>query len=109
MHSLISHSYEQLGSVELTSSCLEKLNVVAKLQKPTQKLLDIRRKYLETYSLEDLYDPIGMPPDLKSAHNELDKHVDQLYRKKPFESEQERKEFLLSKYSEMIKKHILDQ
>ena len=68
-----------------------------------QKILDIRENYKKS-TLSDLYDPITMPPDLKKAHLSLDRAVEKLYQKKPFESDQERIEFLLSKYEEMIEK-----
>jgi type I restriction-modification system DNA methylase subunit len=65
-----------------------------------QKILDIRKHFKDS-SLADLYDPDTMPPDLKKAHLRLDREVEKLYRKKPFVSDQERIEFLLSKYDEM--------
>jgi len=37
--------------------------------------------------MADLYDPEGMPPALVKAHQELDKAVDQAYRKEPFPNE----------------------
>ena len=67
-----------------------------------QNILDIRKKYPKS-SLADLYDPKNMKPDLRKAHQKLDKAVERLYRKKPFESDQERLEFLLSRYAEMVK------
>ncbi len=66
-----------------------------------QKILEIRENYPDS-TLADLYDPDAMPPDLKKAHLSLDCAVEKLYRSKPFESDQERIEFLLPKYDEMI-------
>lgn len=45
-----------------------------------------------------------MPSDLKKAHLNLDHAVEKLYRKKPFDSDHERIEFLLYKYKEMLEK-----
>ena len=66
-----------------------------------QKILDIRQ-YYKNSTLADLYDPDTMPPDLKKAHLSLDSAVEKLYRKKPFDSDHERIEFLLSKYKNLI-------
>ena len=55
-------------------------------------------------TLVDLYDPNSMLPDLKKAHTNLDREVEKLYRTKPFESDNERAEFLLSMYLKMIDK-----
>ncbi len=66
-----------------------------------EKILETREKYSDS-TLEDLYDPITMPTDLKEAHKKLDKTVDKLYRTESFESDDERREFLLEKYQEMI-------
>jgi len=63
--------------------------------------LNIRANYTDS-TLADLYDPDTMPPDLKKAHLSLDRAVEKLYREKPFDSDHERIEFLLSKYKEMI-------
>ena len=49
-------------------------------------------------SLADLYDPVAMPPDLRRAHQELDKAVDTAYGKKSFASDAERVAFLFELY-----------
>lgn len=71
------------------------------LKKYAEKILEVREKYSKS-TLDDLYDPNSMPPDLKKAHTNLDCEVEKLYRNKPFESDNERIEFLLSRYAEMI-------
>jgi hypothetical protein len=48
-------------------------------------------------SLADLYDPIAMPPDLRKAHQALDKAV-AAYGKKAFASDAERVAFLFELY-----------
>ena len=63
-------------------------------------ILKIRAKYPKS-ALIDLYDSDVMPTDLKKAHLSLDRALEKLYRKKPFDSDNERAEFLLSKYKEM--------
>ena len=73
------------------------------LKSYAQKILDIRENHTDS-TLANLYDPDTMPSDLMKAHLKLDFAVEKLYRKKPFESDQERIEFLLSKYEEMIEK-----
>lgn len=73
-----------------------------KIQLLSQTILDIRSQYPNN-TLKHLYDPDLMPADLIKAHKKLDKAIDGLYRKKPFNEEQERIVFLLEKYGKMIK------
>ena len=73
------------------------------LEPYAKKILDIRDKYPDS-TLADLYDPITMPVDLLKAHKSLDKIVERLYREKPFESDNERLEFLLKEYQKMTSK-----
>ena len=53
-------------------------------------------------TLADLYDPDLMPPDLRKAHQRLDRAVDGLYRRSGFTSERERVEHLLGLYEKMV-------
>ncbi|MGR5165390.1 class I SAM-dependent DNA methyltransferase [Vibrio owensii] len=53
-------------------------------------------------TLAELYNPDSMPSELLSAHQELDKAVDKLYRLKPFKDTPERLSFLLARYEEMV-------
>lgn len=69
----------------------------ALLNKAGQDILDARANHPGA-TLADLYDPDAMPPDLRKAHRANDLAVDRLYRKKPFESERERVEFLFARY-----------
>ncbi|MBU3920612.1 MAG: hypothetical protein KJ961_08385, partial [Alphaproteobacteria bacterium] len=62
-----------------------------------QAILDARANHPGA-TLADLYDPDAMPPDLRRAHKANDAAVDRLYRRKPFESERERVEFLFARY-----------
>ena len=65
-----------------------------------QIVLDIRAAYPEA-TLADLYDPDLMPPDLRKAHQALDRAVDRLYRPRRFASERERVEHLFVLYERM--------
>ena len=49
-------------------------------------------------TLADLYDPDLIPPDLRRAHQTLDRAVDRLYRRSGFSSERERVEHLFALY-----------
>lgn len=69
----------------------------ATLTKTGQAILDARANH-QSATLEALYDPDTMPPDLRKAHRANDLAVDKLYRKKPFESERERVELLFARY-----------
>ena len=52
-------------------------------------------------TLADLYDPDLMPPNLRRAHQALDRAVDRLYRSAGFASERERAEHLFMLYEKM--------
>lgn len=66
-----------------------------------QNVLDARDLYPEL-TLADLYDPDKMPPELKAAHEHLDRAVDQLYRAKAFENDEERLQMLFEKYEKLV-------
>ena len=53
-------------------------------------------------TLAQLYDPDKMPDDLKKAHQELDLAVDRLYRKKGFESDEDRLQHLFKRYEALV-------
>ncbi len=44
-----------------------------------------------------------MPDKLKQAHKNLDLYIEQCYRKKPFDSDEERLAYLFKLYEKMIK------
>lgn len=72
----------------------------ARLQGGAVGVLAARERYSGN-TLAELYDPDKMPDPLREAHETLDEIVDQIYRKKPFKSDEERLEMLFAKYSEM--------
>ncbi len=72
----------------------------SQLESYAQAILDARNKHPEA-TLADLYDPDLMPPELRKAHQALDKAVDRLYRRSGFSSERERIEYLLQLYENM--------
>lgn len=63
-------------------------------------ILDARARFAGK-TLAELYDPDNMPESLRDAHRALDETVDHIYRKKPFNSDEERLEMLFALYSEM--------
>ena len=65
------------------------------------KVLDEREKHPEK-TMAELYDPDKMPDGLRQAHHEMDRAVEQCYRKQPFKSDEERLEYLFKLYEEMI-------
>ena len=65
-----------------------------------QAVLDTRAAHPDS-TLADLYDPDLMPPDLRKAHQALDRTVDRLYRPRRFTSERERVEHLFVLYEMM--------
>ena len=67
--------------------------------KKAQDILDARDEY-PNESLAKLYDPILMPPQLRKAHQSLDKAVDKIYRSKKFKDDNDRMKFLFQLYLE---------
>jgi len=53
-------------------------------------------------TLAQLYDPDKMPTELREAHQFLDAAVDQHYRKRPFQSDDERLELLFDMYEAAV-------
>lgn len=72
-----------------------------KLTEAAFRVLDVREYHSER-TLAELYDPHKMPDDLRLAHQELDDLVDSIYRKKPFDSDEERLAHLFTLYETMI-------
>ena len=70
---------------------------VSKLEPLAQAVLDARAAHPGAM-LAELYDPDLMPPNLRRAHQALDRAVDRLYRRAGFASERERVEHLLASY-----------
>ena len=81
----------------LTSTEKEILNGLA------LAVIDARESHPDK-NIRYLYEPETMPDDLRDAHNELDKAVDSLYRKRPFESDEERISVLFNLYETMTSK-----
>ena len=73
---------------------------LSKLEPLAQAVLDARAAHPDA-TLADLYDPNLMPPNLRRAHQSLDRAVDRLYRSKSFSSEHDRVEHLFMLYEKM--------
>ena len=71
------------------------------IEELAQAVLDARDAH-PTSSLADLYDPDTMPANLRKAHAALDKAVDRLYRRAPFESDRDRVEHLFGLYAKLV-------
>lgn len=72
-----------------------------KIRELAQAVLDARANYADA-TLADLYDPDLMKADLRKAHRALDVAVEKLYRKKPFQGDQDRSEHLFSLYEKLV-------
>lgn len=72
-----------------------------KVEELAQAVLDARATH-PTSSLADLYDPDTMPANLRKAHIALDKAVDRLYRRAPFDSDRDRVEHLFGLYEKLV-------
>ena len=73
---------------------------LSKLESLAQAVLDARAAHPDA-TLANLYDPDLMPPNLRRAHQVLDRAVDRLYRRTGFASEHERVEHLFALYEKM--------
>ena len=73
---------------------------MSKLELLAQAVLKARAVHTDA-TLADLYDPDLMPPNLRRAHQALDRAVDRLYRHTGFSSERERVEHLFMLYEKM--------
>ena len=67
----------------------------------TFRILEERENHSEK-TLAQLYDPEKMPKGLREAHRLNDLAVERCYRSKPFESDEERLEYLFKLYEQMI-------
>ena len=74
---------------------------ITKLESLGHAVLDAREAW-PSLSLETLYDPTFMPPNLRTAHSKLDTAVDKLYRPEPFSSDRDRVEHLFGRYERLI-------
>lgn len=63
------------------------------------------REYHSEKTMAELYDPDKMPVNLSEAHKNLDVAIERCYRSKPFNSDEERLEYLFKLYEEMINKN----
>ena len=73
---------------------------LSKLEPLAQAVLDARAAHPGA-TLAKLYDPDLIPPDLRRAHQALDRTVDRLYQRNGFASERERVEHLFMLYERM--------
>ena len=73
---------------------------MSKLEPLATAVLDARAAHPDA-TLANLYDPDLMPPNLRKAHQALDRAVDRLYRRGGFPSERERVEHLFALYEKM--------
>jgi hypothetical protein len=71
------------------------------LEKHVYRILEEREKHSEK-TLAQLYDPDKMPQGLRDAHRENDLAIERCYRSKPFDSDEERLEYLFKMYEQMI-------
>ncbi|MDD2744207.1 MAG: N-6 DNA methylase [Rhodocyclaceae bacterium] len=73
----------------------------AAIEAAAQAVLDARAQFQQgetPSSLADLYDPLTMPPDLRKAHQQLDKAVDAAYGYKGGKDDASRVAFLFERY-----------
>jgi len=71
------------------------------LEQSVYRILEEREAHSEK-TLAQLYDPDKMPEGLRTAHHQNDLAVERCYRSKPFESDEERLEYLFKLYELMI-------
>ena len=71
------------------------------LEQHTYNIISEREQHSEK-TLAELYDPDKMPDGLREAHRLNDLAVERCYRSRPFESDEERLEYLFKLYEQMI-------
>jgi hypothetical protein len=71
------------------------------LEKNVYSILAEREVHSEK-TLAQLYDPDKMPAGLREAHHQNDLAVERCYRSRPFESDEERLEYLFKLYEQMV-------
>ena len=71
------------------------------LEQGVFRILEERENHSEK-TLAQLYDPKDMPDGLREAHMLNDLAVERCYRSKPFDSDEERLEYLFKLYEQMI-------
>jgi hypothetical protein len=76
-------------------------NQKKELEKHVYKVLEERENHSEK-TLAQLYDPDKLPDGLREAHHQLDLAVERCYRAKPFETDEQRLEYLFKLYEQMI-------
>jgi hypothetical protein len=77
-------------------------NQKKELEQHVYRVLEERENHSEK-TLAQLYDPEKMPDGLRKAHYQLDLAIERCYRVKPFETDEERLEYLFKLYEQMIK------
>jgi type I restriction-modification system DNA methylase subunit len=75
-------------------------NDKANIEEKVFGVMDARENHPEK-TLAEMYDPDKMPDDLRLAHQHLDEIVDDIYSKKPFNSDEERLSYLFDLYEQM--------
>ena len=89
-----------IGLVYNTFPMPDEVTDLQNLNPLAQAVLDARAAHPDA-TLADLYDPDLMPPNLRKAHQALDRAVDRLYRRRRFSSERDRVEFLFMLYEKL--------
>ena len=72
----------------------------SEIDRLAKEVLLCRAEHTEM-TLGEMYNPENFPDDLRAAHHNLDLAVEHCYREKPFESDEERLEFLFKLYVKM--------
>ena len=88
-------SYNTFPFPEITSKQKNSLNT------QVYNILEEREKYPDK-TIAELYNPDNMPSELQEAHKYLDLAIDQIYRNKPFENDEDRLTHLFKLYEKMI-------
>ena len=107
LHNVWSHSvggklkndYRYSATLCYNTFPFPKLSSIQKesIEKLAKEILLVRAEHTEM-TLGDMYNPENFPDDLRTAHHALDLAVERCYREKPFESDEERLEFLFKQY-----------
>nr|WP_202421839.1 DNA methyltransferase [Gordonia sp. SID5947] len=86
--------YNNFPVPPLSDAMKEQLTVAA------LRVLDVREYHCDK-TLAELYDPVKMPDDLRTAHAQTDALVDSVYSKRDYETDEERLSALFDMYEQM--------
>lgn len=94
--------YRYTNTICYNSFPAPKLSQIQKenIESLARELVLVRAEHTEM-TLGEMYSPEHFPKDLLEVHKGLDAYIEQCYREKPFDSDEERLEFLFTRFEKL--------